>query len=78
MVLDFAIMVFASPLVLRGCIGRSVASRSVACEPMPHEPRDIGDLLRGEFMSAQPTDKIGTQLQLPEPDLEQLLALGAG
>ena len=38
----------------------------------------IGDFLGGEFVPAQPTDKIGTELQLPEPDLEQLLALGTG
>ena len=28
----------------------------------------IGDLPGGEFVPAQPTDKIGTELQLPEPD----------
>ena len=38
----------------------------------------IGDLPGGEFVPAQPTDKIGTELQLPEPDLEQLLAHGTG
>ena len=29
-------------------------------------------------MPAQPTDKIGAELQLLEPDLEQLPALGTG
>ena len=38
----------------------------------------IGDLLGGEFMPAQPTDKIGTELQLPEPDLKQLMAPRTG
>jgi hypothetical protein len=38
----------------------------------------IGYLRGCEFVPAQPTDKIRTELQLPQPDLEQLLAVGTG
>jgi hypothetical protein len=38
----------------------------------------IGDLPGGEFVSAQTAGQIRTELELPQPDLEHLLAVGTG
>lgn len=79
MVLDLAIMVFGvAPGAARLHRSHALLHDLLHASQCLMNLGTIGDLLRGEFMSAQPTDKIGTELQLPEPDLEQLLALGAG
>jgi hypothetical protein len=38
----------------------------------------IGDLPGGEFVSAQTAGQIGPKVKFPQPDLEQLLAVGTG
>ena len=60
------------------------AAQSSACEPKHPEPRDILNLgairnvLSRELVPAQAAGQISSEPQLPQPDLEQLLATRTG
>ncbi|WP_262032075.1 hypothetical protein [Microvirga sp. Mcv34] len=71
----------------KGLPATSLAGSRLLC-PMPHgrlhasqrvlNLETIGDLTGVEFVPAQPTGQIHPELELPQPDLEQLLAVRTG
>jgi hypothetical protein len=78
-VLDRAIMVFdAAPGAARRHRSHALLDDLLHASQRLLNLGTIGDLTGVEFVPAQPTGQIRPELELPQPDLEHLLAVGTG